>query len=71
MKGHAMKTALRELTQVERESAAYNAAMSAARRGDREEHARLWRIYADTCAERCGAVVEAMEKARGLTRPCV
>lgn len=53
-----------ELLQPERELAAYNAAMSAARRGDREEHRRLWRLYADLCAQRCGAVVESMDTNR-------
>jgi hypothetical protein len=61
-----MRSTARALTQPEREAIAYKAAMDAAKRHDRKEHARLWRIYSDTCAQRLGAAIEAMEKAMQL-----
>lgn len=61
-----MTSALREITQAEREAAAYNNAMAAARRGDRKEHAKLWAEYARICGERPAGFVAALEVSKGL-----
>lgn len=54
------------LSQAERELAAYNAAMAAARMGDRTGHAKLWAEYSRICAERPEGFVAAIEVSRGL-----
>lgn len=54
------------LSQAEREAATYNAYMAAVRRKDFAEVTRLSRELADVHAQRAPAVVEALERAKGL-----
>lgn len=54
------------ISQAEREAAVYNAYMSAVRRKDFYEVQRLGRELADCHAQRSPAVVEALERAKGL-----
>lgn len=64
--GVTTSTAPVTVSQAEREAAAYNNAMAAARRGDRKEHARLWAEYARICAERPAGFVATIEVSKGL-----
>jgi hypothetical protein len=59
-------TLLEPVSHAERELAAYNNAMSAAKRKDYAEHARLWAEFKRIHAQRPAEVVRAMEVKMGL-----
>lgn len=55
-----------EISHAEREAAAYNNAIAAARVGDRAAYGRYWAEFTRLHSERPAAVVETMEKRMGL-----
>jgi hypothetical protein len=55
-----------EISQAEREAAAYSAYLAAGRRGDHVERERLWQVYSDIHAQRSPEFVEQLERAKGL-----
>lgn len=55
-----------ELGQLEREAAAYENYLAAVERNDKVEACRLWEIFRAIHRERPAAMVERMERERGL-----
>lgn len=55
-----------ELSQLEREVAAWENYCAALKREDRDEAIRLWKVYAQIHAQRPVRMVERMEREKGL-----